>query len=133
MPADPNPSHPASIEFGDRKTVATDLHRLTQFGEVTKLCHQEPSHCLVGTLGQYNPCLLCKIVGIQQPVDDHVAAAQAIQATSVEVVLIANITDDLLDEILECHDARRPTVFVDDNRQVLPLAPHLRQGCEHVL
>ncbi len=58
---------------GGRRPV-TDL---TQLGQVPELGHQEPGHRLVGAFGQDDPCLLGKIVGIQQPVDDDVTAAEA--------------------------------------------------------
>ena len=113
--------------------MLADLHRLAQLREVTELGHQETGDRLVGPLGQDNPCLLGKIVGIQQPVDNHVAAAQAMRPASFEVVFVADVADDLLDEILERHDARRAAVLVDDDREVLVFASHLRQSREHVL
>ena len=44
-----------------------------------------------------------------------------------------DVADDLLDEVLERDDAVRAAVLVDDDREVLALAAHLRQRGEHPL
>ena len=49
------------------------------------------------------------------------------------VVLVADVADDLLDQVLEGDDAVGAAVLVDDDRQVLAFAAHLRQRDQHAL
>jgi hypothetical protein len=50
-----------------------------------------------------------------------------------DVVLVADVADDLLDEVLQRDDACGAAVLVDDDRHVVALAAHLRHGRQHPL
>src|SRR6266487_1047507 len=49
------------------------------------------------------------------------------------VVLVADVADDLLDQILQRDDAVCAAVLVDDHREMVSLAAHLGQCGEHIL
>ena len=48
----------------------------------------------------------------------------------VEVVLVLDVADDLLEHVLDRHEARHAAVFVDDDRDVVAVGAELAQ--QHV-
>src|SRR5450631_3684089 len=122
--ADPNPRHPASVEFGDSKPMAVDLDGLAELRQVSEFGHQETGDGLVRAFGQGDARLLSEVVGVEQPVNDDIATSQPVRATAFKVVFVADIADDFFDEVFKRDDARGAAVLVDDNREVLTFAPH---------
>ena len=79
------------------------------------------------------------VQALRDLVDVHLAAehepavAFVDDRLGLDVVLVADLADDLLEQILDRHEARGAAVFVDDDRALRLLALELLQQLRHAL
>ena len=102
-------------------------------GQPPKRRHHEASRGLVRSFRQFQSGRLGELVEVEPTVDLDGAIDQPPWSRDVSVVLVPDVTDDLLDQVLESHDAVGSAVLVDDDGEVVPFPPHLGQRREHVL
>ena len=67
------------------------------------------------------------------PLKTKAAVALVDDRLGLDVVLVANLADDLLEQIFDGHEAGRPAVLVDDDRALRLLALELLQQFGHAL
>src|SRR4051794_24059522 len=100
-------------------------HRLALDGDVAELLQHQPADRLVLALGRPKWCLGVDLVDPQQA--GHLpAVAHLDDVGGGVVVLVADVADDLLDQVLDRDHARGTAVFVDDQRGLQPVRPDLR-------
>ena len=80
----------------------------------------KPATVSYGPSGSSTPGLVLEVVEVEQAVDLDVAADGGRVVGVVVVVLVADVADELLDEVLEGDDAGGAAVLVDDDREVVP-------------
>src|SRR5664280_1391124 len=129
----PHPGYPPVVQRCHNQPALVVLHRLPQSRHMPQGGHDEACHCLVRAVGQAGSTLLGELVQVEQAVDLDVAAAQRAGLLAFHVVLVPNVADQVLDQVLESDDAGGSAVLVHDDRQVVTLAAHLRQGNQHLL
>src|SRR5262249_24069142 len=71
--------------------------------------------------------LLRELVDVRLAADDIASTALVDERLRLDVVLVANLTDDLLEQIFDRDEARRAAVLVDDDRALRLLALELLQ------
>ena len=76
---------------------------------------------------------LAEVVEVEQTVDLHVATPQDPRLVVDDVVLVADLPDQLLDQVLEGDDARGAAVLVDHDGEVVTAAAHLRHRRQYAL
>ena len=86
-----------------------------------------------GPSGSSNPVDSANSSRLSRPSTSTALSISRRGSRDVSVVLVADVTDDFLDQVLERHDAVRSAVLVDDDRQVVPFAPHLGERRQHLL
>ncbi len=97
-------------------------------GDATEhVVDQAPDRLVVLTLGQRDPGLLLDLVGTEQTRQRPRAVAAMSTARRQPVVLVGDVADDLLDQILERHDAVGAAVFVDDDGHLHALFTQQRE------
>src|SRR5580698_312851 len=121
--AHPDPGDAPPVQLGHRQLPARDFHRLALAGQVPEGGQQIASDGLVRALGQLNAGLLGEVIQVQQAVDLQLAAAQLARLALIGVVLVLDLADQLLDQVLERHDARGAAVLVEHDCQVRALPP----------
>ena len=67
------------------------------------------------------------------PLNDEAAVALVDDRLGLDVVLVANLADDLLEQVLDRHQAGGAAVLVDDDRALRLLALELLQQLRHAL
>ncbi len=125
---DPEPGDPAPVHLGDGDPVVGDLHRRAHRGHLAEAGEHKAGRRLVGALGQVDPGLLGELVQVEQAFHLDLAAVQPPWLPLLDVVLVADVADQLLHQVFERDDAGRAAVLVDHDRQVGVLPAHLRQG-----
>ena len=122
----------AAVELGDGEGATVDDDALAHLGEPAEIGHDEAGHGLVRPLGQLEADLVREVLDVEQAVDLDLAA-DALLGPLLDVVLVADVADELLDEVLERHDARGAAVLVDDDGEVGAGRPHLEHRRQHAL
>ncbi len=77
--------------------------------------------------------LLVEIVDREGAVDADRTLVDPLQRLVREVVLVLDLADDLLEDVLQGHDALHRAVLVDHERHVLVLRPELREQRGEIL
>src|SRR5207302_5204147 len=67
------------------------------------------------------------LVDVDLAVEEEAASAFVDNRFGLDVVLVADLADDLLEQILDRHEPRGPAVFVDHDRALRLLALELLQ------
>ena len=83
-----------------------------------------PDGLEVPRVGNLHAQPLGDVIDIDLPVEhEPVSLLPVDDRLGLDVVLVANLADDLLEQILDRHEAGRPAVLVDDDRalRLLPL------------
>src|SRR4249920_677799 len=108
--------------------VLVDLSNMTQPGD------HKAGDRLVRTLRQGDAGLLGEVLEVEQAVHFDIAGAEAAgRLLATHVVLVSDVTDQLLDEILEGHDASSASILVDDDCEMLSVALHFGEGGQDTL
>ncbi len=121
---------PAALDLAHGDPALGVVDPVAGLREPAEPLHQEARHRLVGALGQLDAGLVLEVVEVQQAVDLDVAAAVHGGLGLVEVVLVLDVTDELLDEVLHRDDAGGAAVLVGDDREVHALAAHVGERGE---
>src|SRR5262245_34678889 len=109
--------------------MPVDLDLLVDLSNMTQPRDPIAGDSLVGALRQADAGLLGEVLEVEQAIHFDVARAEAAGGLlAIHVVLIPDVTDQLLDKILERHDASRASVLVDDDREMLSVALHFGEG-----
>src|SRR6476660_8579583 len=91
------------------------LNRLALFGDLAQLLQHQPADGLVIAYRRAETGGLCHLVDAQQ--SRHLPAASGgDDVRRLVVVFVADVADDLLDDVLDGHHARGAAVFVDHQR-----------------
>ena len=110
---DADPGDATAVEFGDRQQVPGDLDGGSDARQLAQGRDDVAGDGLVRSVGQLHAGLVVEVLEVEQAIDVRARAQR------LGVVLIPNVANELLDEILEGHDAGGPAVLVDDDGQVL--------------
>ena len=94
-----------TIQLGHGELVAVHLHLGADPRQLPERGEHVPGHRLVRALGQLHAGLLGELVQVQQPVHLELAVAQLGRAGLLDVVLVLDLADQLLDQVLQGHDA----------------------------
>ena len=129
----PQPGHPAPVQPRNGQPGGLHGDRLTDRRQVAEVGHDEPGRGLVRALVQLDAGELLEVGQVEQTVDLHLAGEQPPSGRPRDVVLVADVADDLLDQVLEGDDAVGAAVLVDDDGEVLAGPAHLRQRRQHLL
>ena len=76
---------------------------------------------------------LVEVVDADARVDDDLRVVHLLDGRLLAVVLVLDLADDLLQHVLDGHDARRAAVLVDDDGHVDAVRPHVGQQLVDVL
>ena len=76
---------------------------------------------------------IVQVVDADLAAEDEHAVALVLHGLGLDVVLVANLADDLLEQVLDRDQARRAAVLVDDDRRLHLLALELLQQVGHRL
>src|SRR5215475_7439763 len=125
----PDPGDAPAVQFGHGEPVPVDLDLSADLRQFPQHGEHVTGHGLIGALGQAHARLLGELIQVQQPVHLDLAAAQPRRAL-FDVVLVLDLADQLLDQILQGHDAGGSPELVHHDRHVGPVPPHLRKGGE---
>ena len=110
--------------IGDFINVEDDP--VTQVRYRVELGHEEAGNCGVRTAGKHVAGLIGECVEGFQSVDD--AAAEGIDLLLVhDVVLVADVADEPLNQVLDGDDARGAAVLIGDNSELVAGAPKLAE------
>ncbi len=102
-----------------------ELHRLSGLGDVAELLHHQAADGLVFALVPAESGVLGHLVDAQQPRHPPAVAAHPQHIGRHVVVLIADVADDLLDQVFHRHHARGSAVFVGHQHGLQPAGPDL--------
>src|SRR5215831_5661226 len=130
--ADPDSRDAAGVHLGHGQPVPVHLDGIPHHRQLAELREHVAGHRLVRPLRQAHPGLLGELVQVQQAVHLDLAAGQLARAAFF-VVLVPDVPDQLFHQVLERHDARGAAVLVHHDRQVGPVAAHLRERRQHPL
>src|SRR5215831_14031378 len=122
-PAHPDPRNAPAVQLGHGELVPVHLHLGADPGQLAELGEYVAGHRLVRALGQPHAGLLGELVQVQQPVHLELAVTQLGRAVLLDVVLVLDLADQLLDQVLQGHDAGGPPVLVHHDRHVRPVPP----------
>ena len=90
--------------------LVADLRQLAQLG------NYESSDRLKWAFGEFDRGLILKVVPVQQTVNGDFTQGAGPVGGCVLVVLILDVTNELLNEIFHCDQSSRSTVFILDHR-----------------
>ena len=76
---------------------------------------------------------IVQLVDADLAAEDEHAVALVLDGLGLDVVLVANLADDLLEQVLDRDQARGAAVFVDDDGRLHLLALELLQQVGHPL
>ena len=93
----------------------------------------KPATVSYGPSGSSRPVRSSKSSRLSRPSTSRSPSTRRARRLLGDVVLVADVADELLDQVLQRDDAVGAAVLVDDDRQVVALAAHLRQRGEHPL
>src|SRR5262245_38173789 len=112
---------PLGVEHFDREAV--DVELLPDVRDAADVVHQEATHGLEAFALDLDVEPLRHLVDVHLAAEDDAAVAFVDDRLRLDVVLVANLADDLLEQVLDGHQARRAAVLVDDDRdlRLLPL------------
>ena len=102
------------------------LHRLTRLGDVAELLHHQAADGLVFAFGSTESGVLGHLVDAQQPRHAPAVAAHPQHVGCDVVVLVADVADDLLDQVFHRHHACGAAVFVGHQHGLQRARPDLR-------
>ena len=88
----------------------------------------KPATVSYGPSGSSIPVSSAKSSRLSRPSTSRSPPPAGAGGLLVHVVLVADVADELLDQVLERDDAVGAAVLVDDDRQVVPGAAHLATG-----
>src|SRR5689334_7390352 len=113
---EPQLRHPVAVAAGHREVPAVDLDVVADVGDAAQPGQHHARERLVLALGHRESGGVDHLVVAQQPGHEPAPGAERSAAGLLaRVVLVAHVADDLLDEVLQRDDARRPAVLVDDD------------------
>src|SRR4029450_4899316 len=114
--------------------MPVDLDLLVDLSNMTQPGDHIAGDRLVGTLRQGDAGLLGEILEVEQAVHFDIAGAEAAgRPPAPHVALVSDVADELLDKILEGHDAGGASILVDDDREMLSVALHFGEGRQDAL
>src|SRR5690554_1494345 len=98
-----------------------ELDDVADGGEPLEMLGDETAHRVrLATLGELDTGLLHDLVRPQQARDGPRAVAELAEPPDGLVLLVADLADDLLDDVLQGHDPVRAAVLVDDDGELDP-------------
>src|SRR5579862_810985 len=98
-------------------------HLVARLGGTSEQAEHESSDRVVVLIGQVDVELLVEVVDRERAVDPDRVVVDPLDGLVRQVELVLDLTDDLLDEILERDDPLDRAVLVDDDREVLVRSP----------
>jgi hypothetical protein len=102
-------------ERGDGEAVTSCFDGVAGNGDTAEVVHDEAAEGVVRPVGQSDASLGLEIAAVQEAVDVGAAAGRGSGGTGARVVLVADLADDLLDEVLDGDDPVGAPVLVDDH------------------
>ena len=117
-PHDPDAADPPALHLLGDEEMAVDLDRLAFGGDVPADGEHEAADGVPVPVGQVGAEELVHLVDGHLARDAELAAAERHDQGLVDVELVDDLADELLDEVLERHDAGRAAVLVDDDGEV---------------
>ena len=121
-----DPIDPTAVHLDDFEHPPVVSDPVTRLGKAAKLGDDEASQRLEMAVGQHQPEFLLEVVAVDQA--RHLTLIARLRGRSVgfdRIVLVGDLTEDLLQEILDGDDAGSASVFVDDDRQGPALTLHV--------
>src|SRR5215203_4548176 len=119
---DPHLVHPPALGFEHLDVQPVHLEHVANGGHTPHLAQDEAAHRLEALALDVNFEALGQLVDVGLPAEHEDAVALVHDGLRLDVVLIADLTDDLLEEILDGHEARGAAVLVDDDGRLHLLA-----------
>ena len=110
-----NSSDPTSIELGHLEAMCIDDHLVADAWNLAEPRDNETGDGLVRPLRSFDAGLVGEVLDIEKPVDGRNAEGPGSFGPLHEVVLVLDVTDELLDEILESDNAGGSAVLVLDD------------------
>ncbi len=114
-------SDPSAVELDHREHVTVEAGGLADRRDMAELLDDVAGDGLVRAVGKDQAGLVLEVVEVEQAVDLELAGQRAGGLGLVDVVLVADVADQLLDQVLEGDDAGRAAVLVDDDGEVRAL------------
>src|SRR5690606_17775150 len=134
LTSDPGESqhvYTAAVGVEHAEAEAVDLGDFVALGQVAEGAHHQARDGVELIVGEGAVEELVEAVDGRQRLDQEVAAGQRPNvAVFLDVVFVLDVADDLLEHILDGHQARHAAVFVDDDGHVAVVGAELAQ--QHV-
>ena len=130
---DRQPVDPLPLDRVDLEAQAVVRHLVARPGCASQLAEDEPGDSVVVLVRQIAVELLIEVVDRERAVDADRVVVDPLDRLVRQVELVFDLTDDLLEQVLECHDALHRAVLVDHDREVLVRAAELGQERREVL
>src|SRR5216684_90580 len=119
------------IEYLDRQAI--DLHAFAHSRHAPEAVEEVPPDGLEPVALDLHVQAILDLVDVHFAVEDESPAPFVDDRLRLDVVLVADLADDLLEEILDRHEPSRAAVFVHHDRHLRLLTLKLLQELRHAL
>ena len=120
--------NPAAVSIQDAEAVRAYFSDFVAFWQVPERTHDQPAHSVEFVVGEFAVKELVEVLDRGQCLDQEVTAGQRLDiAVFLDIVFVFDIADDLLQNVLNRHQARHAAVFVDDDGHVVMVGAELAQ------
>src|SRR6266480_758320 len=109
---------PPSVDAGDLEAIALDLDRVADRREPPQAAENHPTDGVVGLVGQLEVEPLAQVLERGEAVDQIRPRRFLAERGRVAVELVLHLADELLDDVFEGHEPRRPAKLVQDDRRL---------------
>ena len=123
--------HPALVHLDHPQLPPAHRQGLTFFGDVAEPVKEEPAKGDVLAVGEVDPEPFADLVDARPAVEQPTGAVDPDDGRLLGLVeLVAQITDQGLEQVLDRQDPGHPAVLVHHDGERPPLAAHVGQGLE---
>src|SRR5262245_8174103 len=123
--ADADLGDAAALDLDDLEREIVDVDGLAHVRHATEVRQQIPAHGFEALALDIDVQPLTHLVDAHLAAEDETAVALVRDGLALDIVFVANLADDLLEQILDGHQASGAAVLVDHDRHLRLPALHL--------
>src|SRR5438309_8594609 len=118
---------PSTVHRPDLEPEPLDLDRVADRSEASEAAEHEPADGVVGLVRQLEAEPLAQRVERRESIYDKCPGRLLFEGRRLPVELVLNLTDQLLDHVLQRHQAGGAPEFIQNDRELYALPPELRK------